>query len=193
MENPFAQLHVCTRPLKVKTLPQINASIDSDFQHELILRKKFVYFRHMKYRLILILLSATVLHSCALFKTKCTQIDLKTEHADIVQASGEGSMYSFQIREGKLAGSLLHCNFQGADGDKSVFIINTTKSLVSEPIEKELWKVEEKKDQEKQWVEMSGNLALQIDGKVYCFSLQYEGAMMKHPSPPVPVPLPHQE
>lgn len=107
----------------------------------------------------------------------------------MVQASGENSMYSFYIIEGALAGSSLHYNCQ-INGDKDAFLVNPAKSYVIEPVEKEKWVVKEKKDETRQLVEMSGEIAIKVDGVNYCIELNYVGAMMKFPSPPL---IPHQE
>lgn len=107
----------------------------------------------------------------------------------MIQAMGSNSMYAFAIVTGDLAGASIHVTSQET-GEKDVFIVNPAKSYVTEAIEKEKWVLKEKKDDTKQWVEMSGSIALKVDGVSYCIDLSYEGNMMKHPSPP---PLPHQE
>ncbi len=162
----------------LKTLPGFFPFIEENL---------FPYFRGMKYPLIF--LSLVVLSSCSLFKKKCTTLSLQTENADMVQAMGTSSMYAFSIVSGELAGASLHLTSQET-GDKDVFLVNPYKSYITEPIEKEKWALKEKKDEAKQWVEMSGSIALKVDGVTYCIDLKYEGSMMKHPSPP---PLPHQE
>ncbi|MHB1279137.1 MAG: hypothetical protein ACYC1Q_12160 [Bacteroidia bacterium] len=141
----------------------------------------------MKYPFII--LSLVVLSSCSLFRKKCTTLTLQTENADMVQAMGSNSMYAFAIVSGELAGASLHLTSQES-GEKDVFLVNPAKSYVVEQVEKEKWVLKEKKDDSKQWVEMSGSVALKVDGVMYCIDLSYEGSMMKHPSPP---PLPHQE
>ncbi|HCS22037.1 MAG TPA: hypothetical protein DIW47_16025 [Bacteroidetes bacterium] len=147
----------------------------------------FPYFRGMKYSLIF--LSVVILSSCSLFRKKCTTVSLKTENADMVQAMGSNSMYAFIFVSGELAGASLHLTSQES-GEKDVFLVNPAKTYVTEPVEKEKWVLKEKKDDAKQWVEMSGSIALKVDGVSYCIDLSYVGSMMKHPSPP---PLPHQE
>lgn len=107
----------------------------------------------------------------------------------MVQAMGSNSMYAFVIVTGELAGTGLHLTLQET-GEKDVFLVNPSKSYVTEPVEKEKWMLKEKKDETKQWVEMSGSLAIKVDGITYCIDLHYDGSMVKHPSPP---PLPHQE
>lgn len=141
----------------------------------------------MKYAFIF--LSLVVLSSCSLFRKKCTTLGLQTENAAMVQAMGTSSMYAFAIVSGELAGASLHLTSQET-GEKDVFLVNPSKSYVTEPVEKEKWVLKEKKDVAKQWVEMSGSIALKVDGVLYCIDLKYEGNMMKHPTPP---PLPHQE
>jgi hypothetical protein len=142
----------------------------------------------MKY--ILALLCVAILGSCSLFKSKCTSVVLKTEHANFIQTAGENSMYSFFILKGELSGAIIHINSM-ATGDKDVFFVNPAKTYVTEAIEKEKWVIKEKKDETKQEVDMSGSIALKVDGVAYCFDLSYTGPMVKHPGPP-PL-IPHQE
>lgn len=141
----------------------------------------------MKYALLVF--GALMIASCSIFKQKCTSVVLTSENAEMVHALGDNSMYAFRISTGDLAGASLHINSQGT-GDKDAFLVNPSKNYVISEIEKEKWTINENLNLEKQVVEMKGSIALNIDGKVFCFELSYEGSMIKNPSPP---PVPHQE